>query len=268
MEQTTQQELFAHTTYHFKRAIKAIKFSETRDLNKVMESLPHIKLREGYSLGHYITGDFFGFAENLYPFRIGASNEYDPGQEHRDIKHHNFFELYQKAEEGDEEAKRLVKIWENPIPFQDGQYVNGELSITASGTVPKLADYLELDFTPISIWESYLLLVEAKSYLPNGWHGAYANGELIMDNNNLISVCSERRKLKESGWESLLNDSRIIPSVTIGSDNEALIQYCRWSDWGGLKRITAHAHKKRRSVSFEVEKERETLIKYDCGIRF
>lgn len=257
----------AQVTLQFIAAIKATKFNTTIDLKCILKSLPDVRLRTGYTLGSYRIGDWLGNKVILYPFRKGAKSEYDPGEIHRDIESFNKIGIFFDAKKGDPEAIRILEEREKPVlPFADGQYVNGCLSLEAQKTVPVLKDYLDVDFTPMSIWQSMLLLEEASNYLPNGWHGGYFNGTIILDEacfKHEIRYC----RLERSQWEPFQTDDRLIPSVTMLSVTEALITFCRWNDWSGLTYKTYHAFRDGRTIRFDSQ-EPENLIKYDCGIRF
>ena len=68
-------------------------------------------------------------------------------------------------------------------------------------------------------------------------------------------------------YSAFINDERLIPNVNLVSDNKALVSFCYWNSWCGLVYTTLEALRTEKGVSFGEEK-RETLIEYDCGIRY
>jgi len=258
----------AQTARQFIAAIKATKFDKTIDLQHLLDTLPAIHLRQGYSLGWYREGDMMGTHVHLYPFRTGSTWEYDPGIHNRDIENKNFLdflEYWDKARHGDKKAARIIEQRENPKPFHDGQIIRCSIMMGADDAVPKMEYYLDVDFTPESVWQTLLLLVLSENYLPHGWHGGYANGTIILDPDDLKRVIPSR--IERSQWQPFLTDDRLIPSVTMLSDTEALITVCRWGGWSGLNYMTYHAFYDDRSIRFS-RQDPVNLIKYDCGIRF
>ena len=257
------------TARQFIAAIKATKFADTIDLQNLLDTLPAVHLRPGYSLGWYREGEWMGTHVHLYPFRTGSKDEYDPGIHNRDIEHKSFLDiihLFERAKKGDAEAAQIIEQREHPTPFRDGQFIRCSIMMGADDSVPKLKDYLDIDFTPESVWQSLLLLELSSNYLPHGWHGGYANGTIILEPDDLkkeIRYC----RLERSQWEPFLTDDRLIPSVTMLSDAEALITFCRWGDWSGLGYMTYHAFRDGRTIRFD-RQDPVNLIKYDCGIRF
>lgn len=241
-----------------------------KDLNNILTTLPHVKLRKGYSLGAYRFGDWMGWLVEMYPFRTGSTDEYDPEglnmkMENKSLKSRllHFF----KVKRDDEENKQNIEQISKPVPFRDGQIIPYSLLLNRIGTIPKLKDYLEIDFTPESVWESLLLLELSSNYLPHGWHGGYANGSIIANEQDLIDECEGMRNLKETAWRPFLTDERLIPSVTMAGAFEASINVCRWNDWRGLDQLTFHAYREGHTIRFECD-EPVNLIKYDCGVCF
>ena len=259
----------AQTARQFIATIKATKFTDTLDLQNLLDVLPAVHLRPDYSLGWYREGDMMGTHVHLYPFRTGSTWEYDPGIHNRDIDNKGYLDILhdlREAEKGDEEAAQIVHQRRNPTPFRDGQIIRCSIMMGADKSVPKLQDYLDIDFTLESVWQSLLLLELSSNYLPHGWHGGYANGTIILEPNDLkheVRYC----RLERSQWEPFLSDDRLIPSVTMLGDSIALITFCRWGDWSGLSYYTYHAYREGRTIRFD-HQEPENLIKYDCGIRF
>ena len=90
---------------------------------------------------------------------------------------------------------------------------------------------------------------------------------IIAEVNDLIHECERSWNLKEADWKPFLTDERLIPSVTMLNDTEALIHFCRWGDWSGLDSYDYHAYYEGRTIRFE-HQEPVNLLKYDCGNRF
>ena len=268
MQPTLKGAPLAQTARQFIATIKATKFTDTLDLQNLLDVLPAVHLRPGYSLGWYREGDMMGTHVHLYPFRTGSTWEYDPGIHNRDIDNKGYLDILhdlREAEKGDAQAAEIVYQRRNPTPFRDGQIIRCSLMMGADKSVPKLHDYLDIDFTPQSVWQSLLLLELSSNYLPHGWHGGYANGTIILDPDDLKRVIPNR--IEHSQWQPFLTDDRLIPSVTMLSDTEARITVCRWGSWSGLNYMTYHAFRDGRTIRFD-RQDPVNLIKYDCGIRF
>ena len=66
--------------------------------------------------------------------------------------------------------------------------------------------------------------------------------------------------------ERCLKTGELLPHVEVVG-NSAIVTCTSWSAWGGLRKRITTVKKNDNTVSFGDEKF-ETLIKYDCGIRF
>ena len=265
LHQISQPNDLAAATHRFERKINETDFREFWDLRGILEALPHIRLKDGYALDAYYVGDRSNAKMKLYAYVMDSTDEYCPGPEgiHQDpedrFRRFDWSRLLLNKKKDEEETVPP------PIPFKDGQVIVGTISYEAGETVPPLENYLDIDFTPEAVWEAVLLVIEAGSYLPHRWHGGYSRGLLVVDRQSLIRVCHER--LDKSVWEPFLTDERIVPSVKMLSAEEAAVQYCHWSDWGGLSIKSIKVTRVGRSLEFKREKW-ETLIEYDCGLRF
>ena len=112
MQPTLKGAPLAQTARQFIATIKATKFTDTLDLQNLLDVLPAVHLRPGYSLGWYREGDFMGTHVHLYPFRTGSTDEYDPGIHNRDIenKHLMVFEEFDIHME--KESDRKLVDWD------------------------------------------------------------------------------------------------------------------------------------------------------------
>ena len=272
MQQIIKGDTLSLITRKFVSSVKtaSIGLDEKTDLNEILKSIPHVKLHEGYSLGAYRVGDMMGDHVVLYPFRTGSTDVYDPGEPNRDIEHKAFFDIdryYDKAQKGDEEAKKTLELIHNPIPFRDGQVVRSSILWCADESIPQLKDYLDIDFTPESIWESLLLLVLSSNYLPHRWHGCYANGVIVLYYISLRKASEYSFSHGGIDWKPFKSDDRLLPSVKMIDESQATVNVCRWNSWRGLDRLTYNAFREGRTIRFERE-DPDNIIKYNCGIHF
>ena len=255
----------AIATHRFEQNMQKVNFGNFWDLRDIMNGLPHIHFREGYTLDGCYVGDRSNASMKLYAYKMDSTDKYIPGKSGVHLNPEDMFRLKnlwakvsgQKEADEDEIAA--------PVPFKDGQVIEGTISYEAFKTVPPVSDYLDVDFDEKSIWEAMLLLEEASNYLPHRWHGGYANGRLVVDGTSLIQSCNGH--LSKEEWEPFLNDERISPKVEILSEDTAQVSYCRWGDWSGLTYTVLKAIRKGRTISFE-EVSTDRLLEYDCGIRF
>lgn len=254
----------AIATHRFELNTKKVDFSEFWDLRDILNGLPHIRFREGYTLDGCFVGDLRNASMKLYAYKKDSTDEYIPGK--NGGLHLNpkvlIGDLYSRIVTG---KKNTVEDAVRPVPFKDGQVISGTISDKAFRTVPPLNEYLEIDFDEKTIWEAMLLLEEASNYLPHRWHGGYAKGRLIVDGASLVQSCDGR--LSNDIWRPIIQDERLYPKVEILSEKAALVHYCRWGNWSGLTYIVMKATRKGRSIYFE-EDHTERLIEYDCGLRY
>jgi len=237
-ETLSKRNPFAIATHRFEAKLNELDLFSYWDLREIMDSLPHLRFKEGYTLDGCRIGDKRDSIMRLYVYEQDSTDKYNPGPSGEKPK---------------------------PIPFKDGQVISGLISYEAFETVPPIEDYLDIDFTQESIWEAVLLIRESCNYLKHGWHGGYNNGRLVVDVSSLIQVATD--KLVESSLERWIKDERIAPKVDMLDDNHAKVAYCHWSDWRGLDYIVLLVTRDGRSLKFK-EISKETLEKYDCGIIF
>lgn len=252
---------FAIATLRFVKQLKKINLYNFWDLRTAMFAFPHIKFTKGYTLDGCMVGDKANAVMKLYAYHIDSANSYNPGEGHiyalEDVWWDEESQQYYKGNHPN------IRTFSPPIPFKDGQVIDKTVSSAAFDTVPPLADYLEMDFTPESIWEALLLLVEARSYLRHRGHGKYNNASLILDSVSLTEVCSG--KLDPTMIEFLNTVKNYEPEVRILDDKRALVSYSRWSDHDGLSRIVQMARYDGKRIRFE-EQSVQKLVDYDGGV--
>ena len=237
------------STNKYLEAIEGFNFKEFQDLMPLIEPLKHISIRQGYVLDGFMCGDERNGSFQLYVCKEGSNIQYHPLTESASKKYNpdRSWDYFPKDED--------------VIPYSDEKYIEGTIPYFAAKTVPSIYDYIELPFHPLSIWEAYLPTL-AMGYLPKRWHGCYGMIDVITGNDSLIEACKDA-----VDCSGLIDDPRIIPFVQLVSDEEAEVSYCYFSAWGGVIHATVSAQKTERGVNFG-EKKRETLIEYDCGLRF
>lgn len=252
---------YAISLHRLEQKMKEVNLHTFWDLRDIMDALPHLGFKEGYMLDGCMVGDRRNATMKLYAYKQDSRDKYIPGKRgvHLNPEHDVYdfecrYHWYQ--------FKRKIKA---PVPFRDGQVIEGTVSSAAFDTVPALDKYLVMDFTPEAIWEAVLLIKEARNYLAHRWHGSYSNGRLIVDSTSLIQSCTG--KLEEEAIDTWLRYEHLYPSVKIIDDNHAVVNYCRWGDWRGLTNTTIDVVRSGKSICFEKEVITD-LVKYDCGIRF
>lgn len=230
-------------------AINNFSFESFQDLMPLIEPLKHISIRQGYVLDGFMCGDERNGSFQLYVCKEGSVIPYQPFTESATKKYNP------KC------AWDYMPKEEDIIPYSDEKYIEGTIPYVAAKTIPSIYDYIELPFHPLSIWEAYLPTL-ASGYLPKRWHGCYGIIDVITGKDSLIEACKDAVDCSE-----LIEDPRIIPFVHMISGDEAEVSYCYFSAWGGVIHATVPVQKTERGVVFG-EKKSETLIEYDCGLRF
>ena len=262
-EATLLREFIVEATNRFETKIKEFNFKRYWDLRVIMSAFPHLKLQDGYTLDACLVGDLRNAQRRLYVYKMDSQDVYYPGPDHHNTQNDVFEDKDEHVLYGGGPGD-LYEV-KPPIPFRDGQVIEDTISFPAFETVPSISEYLDVDFTPETIWEALLLVVEATSYLPHRWHGGYENGNIIVDSLSLIQSC--RGCLADSMIEFLLNVKNYYPEIKILDNHRALVIYCRWSDHFGLSRITQMARFDGRRIWFE-EQSAVVVAEYDDGLIF
>lgn len=154
----------------------------------------------------------------------------------------------------------------NLKPYDKTMIVKGMANYYVISAVPKIWDDLSVPFTEMGIWQ-VMLLRNAYTFLPKGWHGNYSNCWYVFaqdDMQGIFDQYSLYKSVDHEKLESYLGRDDILPSVNIDGD-KAVVTYCIWTRWGGLCRLTVPVERHNQSVKFG-KWERQTLVKYDCGI--
>lgn len=237
----TKRNQLASAAHLFERIFKKVDFNNYDELSRLMIAVPRIRMREGFVLDGYDSGDHLNAVMKLYARKVGTKDRYLP--------------LDRNSPGGS--SMPTIK------PFREGQFIHNTIPNKASLTVPPLLNYLEFHFTPMAIWEAVLLTETSRLYLQHLWHGCYNNGMLIVDNTSLILACSPFKV----DYKSLIDDDRIQPSVDVLSDSEALIRYCFWNEWGGLRRVNLKLIREERGVVKE-DLGAETILEYHSDNRY
>lgn len=113
-------------------------------------------------------------------------------------------------------------------------------------------------------WQVYLLHSLWHS-LPLFQHAIYEERFFLftMDDVNHIKLACDNHVNVLSG----IKNYDIKPQIVKG-DKEYFISCCYWTNWGGLKRELVEVIIENNKVSAINEISTDTLIQYDCGIRY
>ena len=253
LDSLDSDNIFANSAYLFEQVITNLKFDSQHDCQDLMVAFPHIKMREGFVLGHYYEGDYRNAVKKLYATGLNSTDIYEPVEESELRRRPRFiwtkinYELTKKNNlklESVFDDSQNVQIKTRPVipPYREGQFIVDTIPYSASETVPPLNQYIELDFTPIAIWEAVLLMKATRLYLPHRWHGSYNRGLLVYDDTSLMMACDPRNTVygykgnDRIDCQGLLGDYRIPPCVEVISKNRAIVNYCYWNSWVGLVR--------------------------------
>ena len=239
--------------------IKENRLLNEDDVEWLLEPLDAISHSADIVLGAFRKGDRLGWLYELYFHQRDASAIYvpfgPPYEEYNEYIDVFDFELEDKPVP---EAK----------PYNKTMLVRGLANWPTIMAVPKIWDDLIIPFTEPGLWQA-LLLHQAFTFMPKGWHGCYNDAKYVFSQDDLQRIITKYSSYKSIDQEKLASCRErddIMPSVTIDGD-KAVISYCTWNNWSGFCRFTVHMEKHNLSVKFG-ERERETLVKYDCGIRF
>ena len=291
LDSLDSDNIFANSAYLFEQVITNLKFDSQHDCQDLMVAFPHIKMRDGFILGHYYEGDYRNAVKKLYATGLNSNDIYEPVKESELRRRPRFTWSKKNIELSKKKYLKLEDVFDDnqdsqthtrPVipPYREGQFIVDTIPYSASETVPPLNLYIELDFTPIAIWEAAILLKASRLYLPHRWHGSYNRGLLVYDDTSLMTACNGRvfidTSVKGYTWtgdsgpidyQGFLGDNRIPPSVEVISENKAIVNYCYWNNWEGLVRITLEATRSGMSIELS-DIEREVLVEYKIGLRF
>lgn len=276
--------------------LKEINVEKGESLLPFMEQFEHLKLREGFVLDAYYTGEFHGGHYELYARNRDIS---EPFIESEALKDRTFFRILRNSvrkifiekfgSDYYDEADDWGDDWgdnskhnntESPIGcynYLEGQPIQGEVSPkTSQELIPSIFNYIEYDLNEQSVWELFLLY-ESYIFMPLHWHAGYARCTYIFERVDLEKLVTTKRMSwsQEEGKRvdvtadiaAYLDDESLLPSVTILSENEALVRYSYWNSWSGLVTSEMKITKENGTTTF-CNVSRRTLVEYHCGIIF
>jgi hypothetical protein len=113
--------------------------------------------------------------------------------------------------------------------------------------------------------------------MPLHWHAGYARCTYIFERADLVKLVStkrmswnqeERKRVDVTdNIAAYMDDESLLPSVTLLSENEALVRYSYWNDWSGLVSAEMKIIKESGTTTF-CNVSRRTLVEYHCGFLF
>lgn len=232
------------------------------NLNWLFDVLSELHIKDDYVLDAYELGNEMGSRCELYVHRKNAVIEYKPDLEKRRERERRIFMTQREKE-------KLGPFEDYIPPYSDEMYVSMMLGYKEYNQIPPIWGYITVPFTSMGIWQAYLL-TKAYSLLPKKLHGKYNNIDFIFEKSDikqLMRITSNLLDNKDLAYlERCLDTGELLPHVEVNG-NTAIVTCTFWSAWGGLRKRITTVTKNDNTVSFGDEKF-ETLIKYDCGIRF
>lgn len=241
--------------------IKDYKLQKVEDnVEWLLEPLDQISHPSDLVLDAFRKGDRLGWLYELYFHYRDASAIYvpfDPPYE----KYNEYIDIFDLIDE-DVEVPQAN-------PYNKTMLIKGLANWPTIESVPKIWDDVTVPFTEMGIWQA-LLLGEAYTFLPKGWHGNYYNCLYVFSQDDMQGIISSRKRswndFNHEKLASYLGSQDMLPSVKIDGD-KAVVSYHYWNNWGGFSRLTVPVERHNQSVKFG-KGEKQTLVKYDCGIRF
>lgn len=112
------------------------------------------------------------------------------------------------------------------------------------------------------IWQAYLLS-HANAVLPCFWHGGYGQRTFIFSEDDINTI----EHLKNRDWTVIASLEELLPKVYVTSENTCRVVCHYWNEWEGMVRET-HTYTLQGALIIQVEKQREVLYPYRCGIWF
>ena len=127
----------------------------------------------------------------------------------------------------------------------------------------EIAAHLEVAPTEMGVWQLYLL-ERLHTVLPLWWHGGYNRRKFILRESDIDEIIP----LKFHDLSELKRQGKLMPCVTVGSDEHSLVvNCCYWNDWEGLVRQSVEYKLKNGHVISE-DDSREVLYQFHCGMWF
>lgn len=246
----------------FERFVKDGRFDKRNNLNWVFKILDELSIDDGYVLDAYEMGDDMGSRCELYVHKGDAAIEYKPDLNKRKERMRRIF-----MSKKDKEAAGPFEDY--IAPYSDEMYIAHMIDYKEAEQIPPIWGYLTVPFTPMSIWQAFLL-TKAYSYLPKKWHGNYNKIDFIFGREDIeqlfLSKGDALGKEDRAFLARCLESGELLPRVEIDGES-AIVIFTSWSPWGGLFKRKVPVKKVWSTVLFEEEKQ-ENLIKYDSGLRF
>ena len=277
---------YAESAHRILGKLKEIDVTKGESLQPFMEQFEHIKLKDGFVLDIYYTGDFHG---GCYKFYARNKDIVEVFIESENLKKQDFgYYLDQKYKNDTNDDwdddwggitpatfSKNVETLQGSDTYLEGQPIQGEVSHrTSRELIPSVFNYIVYELNEQSTWELFLLN-ESCRFLPLFWHAGYARCTFIFERADLERLVSKPiRHWNRKGMMDItadvaayLDDESLLPSVTMLSENEALVRYTYWNSWRGLVRAEMKISKENGTTTF-TDINRETLVKYHCGIMF
>lgn len=237
--------------------IKDYELQKDDDVEWLLEPLDLISHPADIVLDAFCKGDFLGSVYELYFHDKNASAIYVP------------FDYPYEKYNGKIDLFDLDENVPDPKPYNKTMLVKGLANLIVISAIPEIWDDLTVSFTELGIWQA-LLLNEAYTFMPKGWHGNYFNYIYVFSHDDMQRIIVEPKRpsynFDHKKLKSYLGQNVILPSVKIEGD-KAVVTYCVWSKWSGFCRCSIPVEKHGKSVTFG-KKEQVALVEYDCGIRY
>jgi hypothetical protein len=261
--------------------LKEIDVKNGESLHLFWEQFEHLKLRDGFVIDSYYTGEFHGGHYKFYARNWSIS---EPFIESESLKDRNFGRSFQKRFQkkfdddwGDNSITNEMESPKGSDNYLEGQPIQGEVSPrTSQELIPSIFNYIEYELNEQSAWELFILY-ESYIFMPLHWHAGYAHCTYIFERADLVKLVSTKRmswnqeeQKRVDVTENIaayMDDESLLPSVTLLSENEALVRYSYWNSWSGLVSAEMKITKENGTTTF-CNVDRRILVEYHCGFMF
>lgn len=235
----------------------------------VMQSLPLLKIKEGYELDFYQLGGSMGSRYEPYVCKAGATEPYIPTVYEDgtpvDIKERHAIHL--GLFDDDKEKKRKKKIH---IPYDDSKRVVDMLTYPEYQDIPKVLPYFEVPFTEEGIIQAWLL-ENISNLLPLSWHCCYNEVCYILNEDEIewgwVDSYEDENFIEAREFIEELDRGELYPTIEIKGDR-ALLTVNYWHAWSGLVNKEIKARWQGKGVEFDENEVRTVLVPYKSGIMF
>ena len=246
----------------------------------------HLRLKDEYELDAYYTGNSHG---GCYKFYARHKDIVEVFIESENLKKQDFWcylDLKYKNDTNDDwdddwggitpaTSSKNIETPQGSDTYLEGQPIQGEVSHrTSRELIPSVFNYIDYELNEQSTWELFLLN-ESFRFMPLFWHAGYARCTFIFERTDLERLVSKpirhwngkERVDITADVAAYLDDESLLPSVTMLSENEALVRYTYWNSWSGLVRAEMKISKENGTTTF-TDINYKTLVEYHCGIIF